>query len=115
MEPMYDMGCQVIKQEFVSGLYEEVVKFKAIENGAMGVTDLEEAISNVNDAVQILQHIYLYGPQASFAWKALAETQKQPQEFQQVSAVNQHNLTPHKPAAQIFPLSLTSNFRNDYC
>ncbi|TQS37026.1 hypothetical protein Golomagni_02513 [Golovinomyces magnicellulatus] len=97
MEPMYDMGCQVI----------------AIENGAMGVTDLEEAISKMNAAVQTLQHIYLYGPQASIAWKALAETQ-QPQEYLQVSAVNQHNLTPPKPAAQIFPLSLTSNFRNDY-
>ncbi|RKF72233.1 hypothetical protein GcC1_095026 [Golovinomyces cichoracearum] len=102
MEPMYDMGCQVIVQGFVSGSYEEVVKFKAIENGAMGVTDLEEAISKVNAAVQTLQHIYLYGPQASVAWKALAETQ-QPQEFLQVSAVNQHNSTPHKPAAQIFP------------
>ncbi|KHJ30161.1 hypothetical protein EV44_g4144 [Erysiphe necator] len=52
MEPMYDMGCQVIVQGFVSGLFEEVVKFKAIENGAMGVTDLEEAISKVNAAVQ---------------------------------------------------------------
>ncbi|RKF56608.1 hypothetical protein GcC1_195044, partial [Golovinomyces cichoracearum] len=97
MEPMYDMECQVI----------------AIENAAMGVTDLEEAISKVNAAVQTLQHIYLYGPQASVAWKALAETQK-PQEFLQVSAVNQHNLTPHKPAAQIFPVSLSSNFRNHY-
>ncbi|TQS37289.1 hypothetical protein Golomagni_02245 [Golovinomyces magnicellulatus] len=113
MEPMYDMGFQVIIQGFVSGLYEEVVKFKAIENGAMGVTDLEEAISKVNAAVQTLQHIYLYGPQASIAWKALAKTQ-QPQEFLQVSSVNQHNLTPPKPAAQIFPVSLTSNFRNDY-
>ncbi|RKF81877.1 hypothetical protein GcM1_177007 [Golovinomyces cichoracearum] len=98
IELMYDMGCQVIVQGFVSGLYEEVVKFKALENGAMGVTDLEEAISNVNAAVQTLQHIYLYIPQVSVAWKALAETQ-QPQEFLQVSAVNQHNLTPHKPAA----------------
>ncbi|TQS34048.1 hypothetical protein Golomagni_05585 [Golovinomyces magnicellulatus] len=59
MEPIYDMGCQVIVQGFVSGLYEEVVKFKAIENCAMGVTDLEEAISKVNAAVQTLQHNYL--------------------------------------------------------
>ncbi|RKF82338.1 hypothetical protein GcM1_172003 [Golovinomyces cichoracearum] len=36
MEPMYDMG---------------LVKFKAIKNGAMGVTDLEEAISKLNAAV----------------------------------------------------------------
>ncbi|RKF57794.1 hypothetical protein GcM3_186042 [Golovinomyces cichoracearum] len=67
MEPMYDMGCQVIVQGFVSGLYEEMVKYKAIENGAMRVTDLEEAISKLNTAVQTLQHIYLYGSQDSVA------------------------------------------------
>ncbi|RKF71937.1 hypothetical protein GcM1_249043 [Golovinomyces cichoracearum] len=51
MEPMYDMRCQVVVHGFVSRLYEDVVKFKAIENGAMGVTYLEEAISKVNAAV----------------------------------------------------------------
>ncbi|RKF57765.1 hypothetical protein GcM3_186053 [Golovinomyces cichoracearum] len=67
MEPIYDMRFQIIVQGFVSGLYEEVVKFKAIENGAMGVTDLEEAISKVNAVVQTLQKNYLYDPQASVA------------------------------------------------
>lgn len=71
---MYDMACQVIVQGFVSGLLEDVVKFKAIENGAMRETDLEEAISKVNVLVLRLQHIFFYGPQVNVAWKALAET-----------------------------------------
>lgn len=66
-EAMYDMGCQVILQEFVSGLFEEVVKFKAIENDAMNKIDLTEAISKVNAVLQTLHHIFLYGPQANVA------------------------------------------------
>ncbi|RKF65978.1 hypothetical protein OnM2_000012 [Erysiphe neolycopersici] len=109
-DPMFNMGCQVIVQGFVSGLFEESVKLKAIENGAMGVTSLEDAINKVNSAVQTLQHLYLYGPQAGIAWKALSQMNQRsflPNSQAYVSAINYTN---SMPAAQIFPSSLDNRY-----
>ncbi|POS82611.1 hypothetical protein EPUL_005491, partial [Erysiphe pulchra] len=94
----------------VSGLYEESIKLKAIENGAMGVTSLEDAINKVNSAVQTLQHLYLYGPQAGIAWKALSHMNQRnflPNSQAYVSAINHTN---SMPAAQIFPSSLAKRY-----
>lgn len=64
---MFDAGCQVIVQDFVSGFYEESEKYKAIEYSIMRVIFLEDTIEKVNSIIQTFQHLYLYGPQEGVA------------------------------------------------
>ncbi|POS82936.1 hypothetical protein EPUL_005607, partial [Erysiphe pulchra] len=56
---VFDMGRQIIIQGFVSGLYEESVKSKAIENRVMEVIFLEDLIKEGSSAIQTLPHLYL--------------------------------------------------------